>query len=251
VFVVPKYGLEDQRLKDLPDAWIHVGSALTSRHLPSTMAPLFEAKLQSHKWGGQTYMKSKQWSEQVRLLISAAITVFSLVLCGIYVLRPTVMTNWRLDGKTLGFLVVAALPWVIERLESFKGFGFEFKQRLDKQDKVIEQQQELINLMFWFSMEADMFDTLKNLVEAPTFFHNPEETYFYPIVHAQLKELFNRGYIDRDPATLVQAEDIGSGRIVTDVGKRFVYRKKLEAAGAREKLQELSPLAATGRSTKD
>lgn len=97
--------------------------------------------------------------------------------------------------------------------------------------------------MFWFSMEADMFDTLKNLVESGQFTHNPKDNDFYPIVNAQLKELRNRGYINTDPATIQQDENIGGGRIVTDLGKRFVSeRKKLEAAGAMDKLQKLSPL---------
>jgi hypothetical protein len=121
--------------------------------------------------------------------------------------------------------------------------GFEIKQKLDAQSIVIEQQQELLNLMFWFSMEADMFDTLKNLVESGQFTHNPKDNDFYPIVNAQLKELRNRGYINTDPATIQQDENIGGGRIVTDLGKRFVSeRKKLEAAGAMDKLQKLSPL---------
>lgn len=199
-------------------------------------------------------MASTDRKGRLRTVISLCISLVSVVLCGLYVFFPGPINTkgWNLDGKALGFLVVAALPSVIERLESFKGFGFEFKQKLDAQSAIIEQQQELINLMFWFSMEADMFDTLKNLVEAPEFFHNPDEKYFYPIVNAQLKELFNRGYIKREPATLVQGEDIGAGKIVTDLGKRFVYeRKKLEAAGAREKLQELLPLVTPDRNPKN
>ena len=93
--------------------------------------------------------------------------------------------------------------------------------------------------MFWFSMEADMFDTLKSLVEADPFTHNPEDS-VYQIVNAQLKELFNRGYVDREPAAIHQDENIGGGRIVTDLGKRFVSeRQRLEKAGAWEKLQKL------------
>jgi hypothetical protein len=65
-----------------------------------------------------------------------------------------------------------------------------------------------------------------------------------------LKELFNRGYINREPATIPQDENIGGGRIVTDLGRRFVYeRKTLEGVGAMKKLQELSPLIDTGGQT--
>jgi hypothetical protein len=197
-------------------------------------------------------VKGNDRAKRIRIIVSICISFVSVALGGMYVFIPKGTKGWNLDGKSLGFLVVAALPWLMDRLESFKGFGFEFKQRLDAQDIRIQQQQELINLMFWFSMEADMFDTLKNLVEAQEFVHNPEDRVFYPIVNAQLKELFNRGYIDRDPATILQAEDIGKGRIVTPLGRRFVYeRKRLEASGAREKLQELSPLTAPDASRRD
>jgi hypothetical protein len=38
-------------------------------------------------------------------------------------------------------------------------------------------------------------------------------------------------------------DDISGGKIVTDLGKRFVYeRKRLEAVGARKRLSQLSPL---------
>jgi hypothetical protein len=182
------------------------------------------------------------WSRKLRVGISACISLVALVLAGLYIFSNH-LNRLRLDGKTVGFLVAAALPWLIDHLESFKGFGFEFKRRLDEQSAVIKDQQELINLMFWFSMEADMFDTLKSLVEADPFTHNPNDNAVYPIVNAQLKELFNRGYVNREPTSIGQGENIGGGRIVTPLGKRFVYeRNRLEAAGGREKLQKLSPL---------
>jgi hypothetical protein len=58
----------------------------------------------------------------------------------------------------------------------------------------------------WFTMEADMFDTLKSLVEAGPFTHNPHDNNIYLMVNAQLKELFNRGYINREPTTIHQTK---------------------------------------------
>ena len=173
----------------------------------------------------------------VRVAISACISIASLIAGSLYTFTNT-LSRWHIDGKTVGFLVAAALPWFIDHLDSFKGFGFEFKRRLDEQDAAIQEQQKLINLMFWFSMEADMFDTLKNLVEADPFTHNPEDNSVYPIVNGHLKELFNRGYVEREPTDIKQGENIGGGRIVTDLGKRFVSeRTKLESLGARRTLQ--------------
>jgi hypothetical protein len=183
------------------------------------------------------------WPRRIRFAISICFSAAALLLGYLYVSRKQ-LSNWQLDGTALGFLVAAALPWFLDRLESFKGFGFEFKQQLKAQGVAIERQQELLNLMFWFSMEADMFDTLKNLVESPEFIHNSEDDRFYPTVNAQLKELFNRGFISRDPRYIDPNEDVGGGKIVTDIGRRFVYeRKRLEEQGAREKLKQLSPLA--------
>ncbi|MDQ2840174.1 MAG: hypothetical protein M3Y72_03870 [Acidobacteriota bacterium] len=193
------------------------------------------------------------WAHRTRIAICSCISGTALFLGWAYVFGVNHVfglnfAQWRFDRKALGFLVAAALPWVVDRIESFKGFGFEIKQKLDAQDKKLQRQQELLNLMFWFSMESDMFDTLKNLVQAPVFIHNPEDQRFYPIVNAQLKELFNRGFIDRDPASIALKEDIGDGKIVTEVGKTFVSeRLKLEATGARNRLEKLSPLSATAQ----
>jgi hypothetical protein len=193
-------------------------------------------------------MEIKSWKDRGRIAASFTISTTALVLAALYVFRPAAIEGLRLDKKTVGFLVVAALPWIMSQIESFKGFGFEFKRRLREQGAVIQQQQELLNLMvmFWYSMEADMFDTLKNLVEHDPFTHNPRDSIHYPTVNAQLKELYNRGYVERDPDTIQQDENIGGGRIVTPLGKRFVYQRlKLEAEGAMQKLQAIPPLAPT------
>lgn len=184
------------------------------------------------------------WKRLIRTFVSICISVVSLTLAALYVFVPNAPTRWHLDGKVVGLLVAAALPWLMERLESFKGFGFEFTQRLDAQNAIIEAQQQLLNLMFWFSMEADMFDTLKNLVDQQDFTYNPKDQWVYAILGGQLKELFNKGYVNRHPDSIPPEENIGRGKIVTVLGKTFVTeRKKLEAAGAIGKLQALSPIS--------
>jgi hypothetical protein len=136
-------------------------------------------------------MKPSDSAKTARILVSTLISATALVFAVLYVFSNR-LAGLHLDKNAIRFLIAAALPWIMARLESFKGFGFEFKQRLDAQNIVIQEQQELLNLMFWFSMEADMFDTLRNLVESGEFIHNPKDKRFYPIVNAQLKELFNR-----------------------------------------------------------
>jgi len=184
--------------------------------------------------------KTTNWAKLIRTSVSTCISALALVLGGLYVFHRGALDNMHLDEKAIGFLIAAAVPWVLERIESFKGFGFEFTQKLDEQRAVIDQQQELLNLMFWFSMEKDMFDTLKNLNADQEFKHDRANRDFYPIVNAQLKELFNRGYIDRGPNKISSNDDIGHGRIVTELGKRFVYERTiLEAADGMKEFQRL------------
>src|SRR5208282_4200211 len=102
-------------------------------------------------------LSNADWPRSIRLPLSICISVAALILGCLYV-SGIALSKWHLDGTALGFLVAAALPWFVDRLESFKGFGFEFKQQLNAQGAAILRQQELVNLMFWFSMEADMFD---------------------------------------------------------------------------------------------
>jgi len=80
--------------------------------------------------------------------------------------------------------------------------------------------------MFLLSMEDDMFDTLRNLVEGE-FIHN---SHYEPILE-QMKHLFNLGYLTRAPEELRGQDgvDIGHGLVVTERGKLFVReRTKME-----------------------
>ena len=94
----------------------------------------------NNKWG-QT-VSTSDWAKRVRITVSICISFIALVLGSMYIFSNS-LDRWHLDGKAVGFLVAAALPWIIDRLDSFKGFGFEFKRRLDEQQAAIQEQQEL------------------------------------------------------------------------------------------------------------
>jgi hypothetical protein len=184
----------------------------------------------------------------VRISISACFSLAALGLCVGYVFYATSFDrNLRLDNKVIALLVAALLPWVLGKVDTVKWGGVEIKAQLaaqdkaiDAQDKAIREQQKLVNLMFLFSMEKDMFDTLENLVKQSNFTHNPEDRVSYAIVSEQLKELFNRNYVDRDPKYISAGENIGNGSIVTALGRRYVQeREKLETSGDWAKLHDL------------
>jgi len=69
-----------------------------------------------------TNKKSKAY-----LGVSITITILALVVAVIHVFMPRV-DSLRLDGTLVGILVVAAIPWLIDRIEVLKGPGFEIRQ---------------------------------------------------------------------------------------------------------------------------
>jgi len=169
--------------------------------------------------------------------VSLTFTVVALVFALMHIFHLTLWDKKEptFDKVVVGILIVAVLPWVIDRIEVIKGGGFEIKQRLDVHDQEIAtqqkklgeqqdqlaKQQEQLNDMFFHSMERDIFDTLKNLLVQDTFTHNPDDPN-YSLIIDQMKHLFQLGYLKNSPEELRAHQEIGQGRILTDAGKRFV-----------------------------
>jgi hypothetical protein len=172
--------------------------------------------------------RSASFKASARLWISMSITASALFFAFLHVfgLHPFGNVEPQFDGKTVGLLIAGALPWLIDRIEVLKGPGFEIKQRLDEQDNKIAKQQQQLNRMFLSSLETDMFDTLKSLLFASTFTHNPNDPQ-YKIIVDQMKALFQRGYLTRPPEDLRDNEEIGQGVLVTPLGKMFVDERML------------------------
>jgi hypothetical protein len=130
----------------------------------------------------------------------------------------------KFDGTIVGLLILAVLPWIFDQIQSIKAAGFEVTRRVNAQDDKIGEQQKELNRMFLSSMEADMFDTLRNLQIQGTFTHNPLDPN-YRVITEQMKHLFQRGYLTRSPDELHEHEEIGQGRLVTLLGKEFIEKR--------------------------
>lgn len=66
-------------------------------------------------------MEINLWKDRVRVSVSFCISIAALVLCVLYMFGRGSVDHLNLDRKTIGFLVVALLPWLMDRIESFKG----------------------------------------------------------------------------------------------------------------------------------
>lgn len=150
--------------------------------------------------------------------------------------------RYRVDGPLAGVLIAAALPWVLNRIQTLKAGGLELtmvQQRLGIQDlRIVEQQkvlgkqqQELkdqqtrMHDLFLSSMEADMFDTLNSLLVRKDFSHNKDDPNYTRIAE-QMRYLFGLGYLSRHPDEIPHGEKIGDGRIVTEEGRKYIKARQ-------------------------
>lgn len=68
----------------------------------------------------------------------------------------------RIDEITLGLLVLAVLPWLLDLVKSIRVGDFELELRdlerqVDRQDEVLQRQQRQINELVRYSMSASVF----------------------------------------------------------------------------------------------
>ena len=157
---------------------------------------------------------------------SLAFTSLALILAVWYIFHdPSHKPPPNLDSKLVGILIAAALPWVVSRVEVIKGAGFEVRQRLREQD-------EKLNLLTLQLMEPDIFDTLQSLVKYDFTFRKDDR-----LLYEHFKHLFNINCISRSPDSISDPqENVGNGRIVTQVGRDFIAaREKMEEANKKKR----------------
>lgn len=139
----------------------------------------------------------------------------------------------KLDATFLAIVIVGVLPLVallfprlFDRVKSINGLGLKLElleKDVARQQRAIDEQQKILNRLTVFSMEGDIFDTLENLDNQPNFTFNKN----FPLLVRQFQFLFDRDLINRPPDDLNEGEEVGSGKLVTPLGKDYIKIRRV------------------------
>jgi hypothetical protein len=144
---------------------------------------------------------------QTRRLISVLVSVVALVALVLHIAEPT----WKIDSIAIALLVVAALPWLGEILESIDlpgGGGVKYRRRLESVEVKaadVEGQVAELREIFPLLLPDDLLVHLRNLADAKTQHYYRND----PLID-QLRALRGMRLIEVLPERRAQDRGIGS-----------------------------------------
>ena len=174
-------------------------------------------------------------SKNNTFVIRVVITVAAVAILIAHLIWP----NLSIDYITVGLVIIASLPWLPIILQSAKipgGWEVTFREienqvesqqvKIEKQSRILEKQQEIINQLVIFSMAFFLFERLKGLYYARK---NGNEYIFHKTDDSikDLRYLRDNGYIDIiGIGQFHDGQDIAPTVKLTPIGEYYVQLRE-------------------------